>query len=80
MKISTNNIGNYSINLPAVAAKNAVQKKEAQPKNNELSVEEKKFFIDKYPQRKSEIVDYHFYQKGGAMSGVKIGQLFDKKG
>ena len=80
MKISTNNIGNYAINQHRVVIKNDVQKKVAQPKNDDLSVEEKRFFIDRYPQKKNEIIDYHFYQKSGTMSGVKIGQLFDKKG
>ncbi len=80
MKISTNNIGNYSINSHAVAVKNAEQKKTLEKKNEVLSTEEKRFFIDRYPQKKAEIIDYHFYQKSGTMSGVKIGQLFDKKG
>ena len=81
MKISTNNIGNYSINH----IQKAVQQKAAQQKNihkakTDLSADEKSFFIDRYPQKKDEIIDYHFYQKGGSMSGVKVGHLFDKKG
>ncbi len=80
MKISTNNIGNYSINSHAVTAQKAVQKKTVEKKNEDLSTEEKRFFIDRYPQKKTEIIDYHFYQKSGTMSGVKVGQLFDKKG
>jgi hypothetical protein len=81
MKISTNNIGNYSINH----IQRAVQQKAASQKNTEqiktdLSSDEKNFFIDRYPQKKDEIIDYHFYQKGGSMSGVKLGHLFDKKG
>jgi hypothetical protein len=76
MKISTNNIGNYSLNHIQAAA----QKRTAQPKNEELSADEKNFFIDRYPQKKAEIIDYHFYQKSGSMSGVKLGHLFDKKG
>ena len=76
MKISTNNIGNYSINH----IHNAVQKRAAKPKTDELSADEKNFFIDKYPKKKAEIIDYHFYQKSGSMSGVKLGHLFDRKG
>ncbi len=76
MKISTNNIGNYSINH----IQKAVQQKAVQQKNDDLSADEKSFFIDKYPQKKEEIIDYHFYQKGGSMSGVKLGHLIDKKG
>jgi hypothetical protein len=76
MKISTNNIGNYSINQVQIAA----QRKAAAAKNEELTKDEKSFFIDKYPQKKAEIVDYHFYQKSGSMQGVKLGHLFDKRG
>ena len=38
MKISTNNIGNYSLNHIQAAA----QKRTAQPKNEELSADEKR--------------------------------------
>jgi hypothetical protein len=81
MKISTNNIGNYSINhIQQTVQQKAVPQKKVQQKNNDLSADEKSFFIDKYPQKKAEIIDYHFYQKGGSMSGVKVGHLFDKRG
>ena len=86
MKISTNNIGNYSINhIQKAVQQKAIEQKSAeqkpvQPKNTDLSADEKRFFIDRYPQKKDEIIDYHFYQKGGSMSGVKVGHLFDKKG
>jgi hypothetical protein len=79
MRISTNNIGNYSVNRPPAPVQNSAHKKAAE-KNEELSADEKNFFINKYPQKKEEIIDYHFYQKSGLMSGVKLGQLFDKKG
>jgi hypothetical protein len=81
MKISTNNIGNYSINqVQRTAQQKPVQQKNIQQTKTELSADEKNFFIDRYPQKKDEIIDYHFYQKSGSMSGVKIGHLFDKKG
>lgn len=76
MKISTNNIGNYSIQQ----IQNQVQKKVSPAKTEELSSDEKKFFVDRYPQKQDEVIDYHFYQKSGSMSGVKIGHLFDKRG
>lgn len=76
MKISTNNIGNYSIHQ----IQNQVQKKVSPAKTEELSSDEKKFFVERYPQKQDEVVDYHFYQKSGSMSGVKIGHMFDKKG
>jgi hypothetical protein len=81
MKISTNNIGNYSINhIQKRLQQKAAEQNPLQQKINDLSLDEKSFFIDKYPQKKNEIIDYHFYQKGGSMSGVKLGHLFDKKG
>jgi len=76
MKISTNNIGNYSVQQ---LLRNVDKKSQLQD-GEELNEREKDFFIDRYPQKKDEIVDYHFYQKSGKMSGVKIGHLFDKKG
>ena len=81
MKISTNNIGNYSINhIQKAVQQKAAQQKNILQKNTDLSADEKNFFIDRYPQKKDEIIDYHFYQKGGSMSGVKVGHLFDKRG
>ena len=89
MKIMTNTIGNYSphINNNSVkpvktAAKTdkAEFKVAAKPRNSVLTSAEKKFFIDMYPQNKSEIKDYHFYQKNGEMSGVKLGSLLDRRG
>ncbi|MEJ2614684.1 MAG: hypothetical protein P8Z35_06985 [Ignavibacteriaceae bacterium] len=81
MKISTNNIGNYSINhIQKAAIQKTAQQKNINQTKTDLSADEKSFFIDRYPQKKDEIIDYHFYQKGGAMSGVKVGHLFDKKG
>jgi len=89
MKVSMNNIGNYS---PFVK-----QRQETSPKlNNEvnqelklkapaaddkaITPEEKNYFMGLYPENKSEITDYHFYQKTGKMSGVKIGSQFDRRG
>lgn len=81
MKISTNNIGNYSVaHIQKAVQQKAAQQKNIQQKNTDLSADEKSFFIDRYPQKKDEIIDYHFYQKGGSMSGVKVGHLFDKRG
>ncbi|MFA4924066.1 MAG: hypothetical protein WC557_07735 [Ignavibacteriaceae bacterium] len=48
--------------------------------NPELTTVEKEFFAALYPQEQSQIMDYHFYQKNGQMSGVKIGSMFDKRG
>jgi len=89
MKISTNMIGNYNPQVSSGSVKQtkanepsfkieagAVDKKTA----GNLSSEEKNYFVNLYPQNKNEITDYHFYQKTGKMSGVKIGSMFDKRG
>lgn len=73
MKITSNGIGNYSLNHIA-------NKPSPAKVSEELSSEEKNFFINRYPEKKDEISDYHFYQKTGKMSGVSIGQLFDRRG
>lgn len=89
MKITTNMVGNYTPKINTGQVKQARQgdapvKAEAKPKlqpdKNNITADEKKFFMDLYPQNKSEIIDYHFYRKNGEMSGVKIGSLFDKRG
>ena len=89
MKINTNMIGNYS---PHIARnvnstgkpKEAAQKFELQnvaPKKTEnLTPEEKNFFADLYPDKKNEIIDYHFYSRSGELSGVKIGTIIDRRG
>lgn len=85
MKISTNTFGNYS---PAVIQKNNPQppKQEnvpSEPVKTELPAltsKEKQFFAKMYPDKQSEIMDYHFYQKTGKMSGVSLGTIIDRRG
>jgi hypothetical protein len=76
MKINTNSIGNYSLQQ---LQRNS-DRKSVLAEGEDLNEKEKEFFVNRYPQNKEEIVDYHFYQKSGQMSGVKVGHLFDKKG
>lgn len=89
MKITTNMIGNYSPQMISNPVKHAKQsgmegkienKPAVKTQQNSLTSDEKNFFMDLYPQNKSEIIDYHFYQRSGKMSGVKVGSLFDKRG
>lgn len=80
MRIDTNTIGNYtSAYLRPVQAKpkvnNAINIEPAKVTN-----EEKKFFVNMYPDNKAEIMDYHYYQKNGKMAGVAVGSLFDRRG
>jgi hypothetical protein len=89
MKIDLNPVGNYmpfnirNVNRQAKtndpASIGSVQKT-VQPKQGILTPEEKTFFTNLYPANKSEIIDYHFYEKNGKLSGVKIGSLIDKRG
>ena len=85
MRINTNSIGNYftqqTRNVSNVAQskniqKAAVTKTISQP----ISVKEKEMFAKMYPQQKSEIMEYHYYQKNGKMSGVTVGSLLDRRG
>ncbi|MBL1212521.1 MAG: hypothetical protein HND52_04070 [Ignavibacteriae bacterium] len=81
MKISTNPIGNY---VPSYTNNQAVKPKPApevqKTEMAALSKNEKEFFIKKYPENKADVADYHFYKKGGTMSGVSVGNLFDRRG
>lgn len=50
------------------------------PVQSHLTEQEKNYFAGLYPEKKDEIVNYHYYEKSGKMSGVKVGSLFDKRG
>ena len=81
MKIGTNSIGNYS---PRVQANTQVKQAEQQVKvaadKAVINKQEKKFFAEMYPENKKEIMNYHYYQKSGNMSGVAVGSLLDRRG
>lgn len=89
MKIDTNMIGNYSPHINRsvnadVKVREARADENLKPlqteKVNNLSKAEKDFFVNMYPENKSEIKDYHFYKRNGEKSGVQIGSLFDQRG
>ena len=81
MKISTNPIGNYAPNYIHRTAEKPQQIKQPQKiESAALTKSEKDFFIKKYPENKADITDYHFYKKGGKMSGISVGNLFDRRG
>ncbi len=89
MKISTNMIGNYTQNI-ARNVNTTAKPKEADPKfelnaagqtkANSLTTDEKNFFANLYPDKKNEIVDHHYYNRSGELSGVKVGSLIDRRG
>lgn len=78
MKITTNNIGNYSLNN--IAAKN-VQKpaQKTVAANPDITTKEKEFFAKMYPAQKEKIINYHFYGKSGELSGVALGKNLDRR-
>ena len=79
MRISTNNIGNYTLNnIKTNAVKETVNP--AVDKSLDLNKKEKAYFINTYPENKTEVTDYHFYKRSGTMSGVTVGTLLDKRG
>jgi hypothetical protein len=86
MKISTNAIGNYvpQINKSAVSYQPEIKEtKESTAVSNEqqnITSDEKNFFLQMYPSNSQEINSYHFYERSGKMSGVKIGSMFDRRG
>ncbi len=49
------------------------------PAAENVTKEEKDFFVGLYPEQKQEIADYHFYQRTGKMSGVSVGSLLDRR-
>jgi len=93
MAISINSIGNYNPYASKVGATGLTKKtapvKEVQtnrvPVNNisnqnVISNKEKEFFAQLYPDNISSIMDYHYYQRSGQMSGVAVGSLIDRRG
>ncbi|MFA3783836.1 hypothetical protein ABRY23_12315 [Melioribacteraceae bacterium 4301-Me] len=80
MKISFNNIGNYS---PLIKANktfnpNQVQLKTVEPQD--LTKSEKKHFATIFPENKNEVMNYSFYGRTGKKSEVSLGTLIDKRG
>ena len=76
MKIDNTITGNYN----AYAMQRTMRPAAIQPQAAAaISTEEKAFFINMYPEQKTEIQDYHFYQRSGKMSGVSVGSMFDRR-
>ena len=83
MKIENNGVGNYG---PTIKKNQALLNKptgeisEKVKDDTKLSQDEKKYFANLYPESTKEIMDYHFYERNGKMSGVKLGSNFDRRG
>lgn len=82
MKIGATAAGNYN----PFQVKNVTKKpkvdfaKELNNTDQVINKDEKKFFTSLYPENKTEIIDYHFYQRSGKMSGVAVGTNIDRRG
>ena len=89
MKITTNSVGNYTniiqrnnVNTPKTE-RTAQAKAAGSVKSGDapkLTADEKNFFVNMYPQNKTEIMDHHFYERNGRMSGVKVGSIINRRG
>ncbi|MGA7723547.1 MAG: hypothetical protein WCA84_20445 [Ignavibacteriaceae bacterium] len=89
MRIDLNPVGNYTplnsrnVNIQTRSSEvtpKISEQQTVQANRGILTSEEKTFFTNLYPANKSEIIDYHFYEKNGKLSGVKIGSLIDRRG
>jgi hypothetical protein len=85
MRVNTNTIGNYfpqrTRNISNVTRTDNIQKTtKPQSLKQAISVKEKELFAKMYPQQREEIMEYHYYQKNGTMSGVTVGSLVDRRG
>ncbi|MFH0734135.1 MAG: hypothetical protein V1773_07510 [bacterium] len=81
MMITSNTIGNYnpySINNSRTVSD--LKNTQTADNNTKVTSEEKEFFTKMYPENKTEIIDYHYYQRTGKMSGVSVGSMFDRRG
>jgi len=78
MKITTNNIGNYTLNKinAKVQEKNIAQEQKIDAR---ITNKEKDFFTELYPSKRDEIINYHFYSRSGEMSGVAVGKNLDRR-
>ena len=77
MKISTNAVDNYI--LQSVNHVNRAVTNKSQPTGT-LSDDEKKFFVKAYPDKKNEVIEYHYYNRKEKLSGVVLGTIVDRKG
>lgn len=89
MKITTNSVGNYTniISRNNISARKTEQASETKSASSvhageaaKLTADEKNFFVNMYPSNKKEIMDHHFYERSGRMSGVKVGSIINRRG
>lgn len=48
--------------------------------NEIINKEEKQFFAEMFPEKKSEVMDYNFYNRSGkVVNNLQIGSLLDRR-
>ena len=81
MKITSDTTGNYSLQyVKNNKTLNTSADKGIQTEKADLNKNERKYFAGIYPDRKEEIINYHFYKSTGQMHGVTVGSLLDRRG
>jgi len=80
MKVTSETIGNYSINSIRAKKNISASRRAESVHTDTINQNEKDFFMKLYPENKEEIMDFHFYGRSGKMSGVNLGKLIDKRG
>ena len=79
MKIE-NSINSSMIN--SVKSSNRIQKTYDLKSTNQPEVinkEEKQFFANMFPEKKSEVMEYNFYNRTGKVNNIQVGSLFDRR-
>ncbi len=79
MKIESNFNSSY---IHSVKPNSRIQKAydlKTNSPNEIISKEEKQFFADMFPEKKSEVMSYDFYNRTGKVCGLQIGSLFDRR-
>lgn len=68
--------------LNAVRPGNRAQKALDIKTSNQIEIinkEEKQFFANMFPEKKSEVMGYNFYNRSGKVNSSQVGSLFDRR-
>lgn len=79
MKIE-NNFNSAMIN--SVNSNNRIQKTYDLKTTNQPEIinnEEKQFFANMFPEKKSEVMNYNFYNRSGKVNAPQIGSILDRR-
>jgi hypothetical protein len=68
--------------MNSVSQSNRIQRSYEVKTNNSqeiLNKEEKQFFANMFPEKKSEVMNYNFYNRNGKVNNLQIGSLLDRR-